>query len=100
MGFVQIVSHWLVWAYFVSEWVIRLDMLAVVPVRRTPAAAKGWLLLIFFQPWIGLLLYALIGRPKIPRWRVEQMKKLAGAGQGLATYISKFVQDNYALKLA
>ena len=34
------------------------------------------------------------------RIHVEQMKKLAVAGQGLATYISKFVQDNYALKLA
>jgi cardiolipin synthase A/B len=40
---------------------------AVVPFRRSPAAAKGWVLLIFFEPWIGLLLYALIGhRPEAP----------------------------------
>jgi cardiolipin synthase len=51
-------------------------MLVVVPFRRTPAAAKGWLLLIFFEPWIGLFLYALIGRPTMPRWRVEQMARL------------------------
>jgi cardiolipin synthase A/B len=79
MGFVQIVPHWLVWAYLLSEWAIRLVMLAVVPFRRTPAAAKGWLLLIFIQPWIGLLLYALIGRPTMPRWRVEQMARLPEA---------------------
>ena len=64
------------WGFFLSEWAIRLVMLVVVPFRRTPGAAKGWLLLIFFEPWIGLLLYALIGRPTMPRSRVEQMARL------------------------
>src|SRR6516164_5381944 len=76
MGLLQIVPHWLVWTFILGEWAIRLVMLAVVPFRRTPAAAKGWLLFIFFLPWIGLLLYALIGRPTMPRWRVEQMARL------------------------
>ncbi len=53
-------------AFFLSEWAIRLVMLVMVPFRRTPAAAKGWLLLIFFEPWVGLLLYLLIGRAKLP----------------------------------
>jgi cardiolipin synthase len=44
------------WLFLFSEWAIRLAMLVVVPFRRTPAAAKGWLLLIFFEPWVGLLL--------------------------------------------
>ncbi len=57
------------WIFFLSEWAIRLAMMVVVPFRRTPAAAKGWLLLIFFEPWVGLLLYLLIGRAKLPRWR-------------------------------
>ena len=38
------------WILFLGEWVIRLTMLVVIPFRRTPAAAKGWLLLIFFEP--------------------------------------------------
>ena len=79
MGFVQIVLHSFAWAFILSEWAIRLVMLAVVPFRRTPAAAKGWLLLIFFEPWIGLLLYALVGRPTMPRSRVEQMARLPHA---------------------
>jgi hypothetical protein len=33
------------------------------------------------------------------RMHVEQMKRLAMAGRGLATYISKFVRDNYARKI-
>jgi cardiolipin synthase len=76
MSFAEIVMHWFGWGLFLSEWAIRLVMLVVVPFRRTPAAAKGWLLLIFFEPWIGLLLYALIGRPTMPRSRVEQMARL------------------------
>jgi cardiolipin synthase len=55
--------------YLISEWVIRLVMLVVVPFRRSPEAAKGWLLLVFFLPWVGLALYLLIGRPTYPRWR-------------------------------
>src|SRR5262245_34118587 len=37
-------STWAV-LYFISEWVIRLGMVVVVPFRRSPAAAKAWLLL-------------------------------------------------------
>ncbi len=71
------------WIFFLSEWAIRLAMLVVVPFRRTPAAAKGWLLLIFFEPWVGLLLYVLIGRAKLPRWQREQLARVPGAMAGV-----------------
>lgn len=67
------------WLFFLFEWAIRLAMLVVVPFRRTPAAAKGWLLLIFFEPVLGLLLYLLIGRAKLPRWQRQQLAKLPQA---------------------
>jgi cardiolipin synthase len=54
-------------------------MLVVIPLRRTPGAAKGWLLLIFFEPLIGLLIYLLIGRAKLPRWRRERLARLPQA---------------------
>jgi cardiolipin synthase len=47
-------------------------MIVVVPFRRSPDAAKGWLLLIFFEPTIGLLVYLLIGRPTLPQWRLQR----------------------------
>jgi cardiolipin synthase A/B len=62
--------------YYASEWAVRLVMLVVVPFRRPPASANAWLLLVFFQPWIGLALYLVIGRPELPRWRTEKLKKL------------------------
>lgn len=64
--------------YFLSEWAIRIVMLAIVPFRRTPDAARGWLVLIFFLPWPGLLLYLLIGRAKYPQWRLERLDALPG----------------------
>src|SRR5947209_16877387 len=63
--------------YLISEWVIPIVMLFFVPSRRTPQAAQAWLLLIFFLPIPGLILYAAIGRPHFPGWRTERFHKLA-----------------------
>ena len=71
------------WFFFLSEWAIRLAMLVVVPFRRTPATAKGWLLLIFFEPWVGLVLYLLIGRAKLTRGQRKQLAKLPQAMAGV-----------------
>ena len=58
--------------FFAAEWAVRLTMIVVVPFRRSPEAAKGWLLLIFFEPTVGLILYGLIGRPTLPSWRMQR----------------------------
>jgi cardiolipin synthase A/B len=63
--------------FFAAEWAVRLMMIVVVPFRRSPEAAKGWLLLIFFEPTIGLILYGLIGRPTLPAWRVQRHVEFA-----------------------
>jgi cardiolipin synthase len=63
-------------AYYVLEWIIRLAMLAVVPFRRSPAATTSWLLLVFFLPLAGLLLFLAIGAPRFPRWRTARFKQL------------------------
>lgn len=66
------------WAflYLASEWAIRVIMVIVVPFRRTPDAAKGWLLLVFFLPWPAVLLYWAIGRAHYPSWRRERFAEL------------------------
>ncbi len=58
--------------FVAAEWAVRLAMIVFVPFRRSPEAAKGWLLLIFFEPTAGLLLYLLIGRPSLPAWRMQR----------------------------
>ncbi len=70
-------NQWTTWSttFFLAEWLIRICMLLWIPTRRSPEAAKGWLLLIFFLPSLGIILYWLIGRPNMPhsrRLRSEQ----------------------------
>jgi cardiolipin synthase A/B len=71
-------SHVNIWGtcYVASEWIIRLVMLIVVPFRRSPDAAKGWLLAIFFMPWPALFLYWFIGRPTMPAWRAARFARI------------------------
>lgn len=61
--------------YVTLEWCIRIVMLVYVPQRRTPAAARTWLLFIFFLPFVGLLLYWWFGRIYLPKKRVELQRR-------------------------
>jgi cardiolipin synthase A/B len=63
-------------AYLISEWLVRIVMLVYVPQRRSPASARAWLLLIFFLPALGLVLYALIGRAYLPPRRLAQQARI------------------------
>ena len=52
-----------------SEWTIRLIMLPVIVLRKEkPATCLAWLAVVFFEPWIGLALYLLIGENRLG-WR-------------------------------
>ncbi|WP_457090816.1 cardiolipin synthase [Microvirga sp. P5_D2] len=57
-------------------------MLVIIPFRRSPEAAKGWLLFVFFLPWPAVALYLLIGRPNYPKWRRVQFEKLPSVLKG------------------
>jgi cardiolipin synthase len=63
-------------AYTTIEWIIRLVMLPVVMRRRKPDAAMAWLLLIFFLPWAGLLVFLVFGTIQFPRSRRKRMVKM------------------------
>ena len=67
-------SHWEL-VYYTSEWIIRLLMLIYVPQRRSAAASRAWLLLIFLLPWPGLVVYALFGRAFLPRRRIGRQER-------------------------
>jgi len=65
--------------YYVCEWLVRIAMLLIVPSRRTPEATRSWLLLIFFLPIPGVLLYLAIGRPRFPAWRAQRFEQAKAA---------------------
>ena len=55
------------------DWVIRIIALIVIPADRKPTAAMAWLLAIFLIPFIGIVLFLVIGNIKLPKkWRVRQ----------------------------
>jgi len=65
--------------YFVFEWAIRLIMIGIVPLRRSPQAALAWLLVILLLPIPGLLLFWSFGRSKMPRWRLDRLDEFRQA---------------------
>ncbi len=59
-----------------SEWAIRLVMLPVVVLRKEkPATCLAWLAIVFFEPWIGLGLYLLLGENRLGRRRLARRQQ-------------------------
>lgn len=52
-------------------------MAVIVPLRRSPQASRSWLLLIFFLPFLGLILFLAIGRASFPVWRISRFRRIA-----------------------
>lgn len=60
-----------------SEWLIRLIMLPVIVLRKEkPATCLAWLAVVFFEPWIGLGLYLLIGENRLGRRQLMRRQEL------------------------
>lgn len=53
--------------YLISEWILRLGMIPLVAHRRRLTSALSWLALIFFLPWLGVLLYLLFAERPLTR---------------------------------
>src|SRR5438876_2606883 len=67
-------------------WILPFVMLFIVPVNRKPSSATAWLLLIFLLPYLGLVIFLLLGSPKLSkRRRAEQLT--------MSELISKLVAD-------
>ena len=64
-----------VW-WLLGEWAIRILALYFVPKNRKPSSAMAWLLLIFFFPELGLIVFLILGNPKLPRVRRNMQKTL------------------------
>ncbi len=54
---------------FLVEAVIKVGFLFYIPQNRKPNAAIAWLLVLFLLPWIGIILFLLIGNPKLSKRR-------------------------------
>ena len=60
----------------ILDFVIRITALFIVPRDRKPTAAMAWLLAIFLIPFVGIILFLLIGNSKLPKKRRERQEEL------------------------
>ncbi|SDG41541.1 cardiolipin synthase [Microbacterium pygmaeum] len=67
---------WWVILVFLTDLVIRVTAIIVVPRNRRPTAAMAWLLAIYFIPFIGVFLFLLIGTPRLPRKRRRKQERI------------------------
>lgn len=58
-------------AFILFEWMLRVVMLVVVPRNRRPSSATAWLMLIMLEPIVGSLVYFTFGTPRMPKYRVR-----------------------------
>lgn len=89
---------------------INIVALIVIPRGRKPTAAMAWLLLIFLLPFVGILLFLLIGSFRLPRKRRDEQERIDGlirdrvGAEGLGTmrqewprWFRRVVQQNETL---
>jgi cardiolipin synthase len=55
---------------------IRVLALIFVPRNRRPQTSLAWLVLIFFQPYIGIIFFLLFGRARLPRNRRRRQREV------------------------
>jgi len=84
------ISGW-TFFFYVTEWAIRLFMLGVVTSKHRPTGAMAWLLIIFFAPWFGLILYLLVAEHRLPRRRIEQHSRFQ---ESVSRIREKYADDN------
>src|SRR4051794_15649035 len=73
-GFGLLASAGSIWT--IIDWTIRIGALFIVPRNRKPTAGTAWLMVIFLFPLGGLLLFLIIGSPKLPKGRREAQEIL------------------------
>lgn len=75
-------------AYVIGEWLIRITALFTVTRNRRPATALAWLAVIFFHPWIGMILYVIMGESSIIRRHSYDYSEKASAVDALLSFDS------------
>jgi cardiolipin synthase A/B len=67
----------LIWTIaFFADLAIKVLALIFIPRHRKPTAAMAWLLAIFLIPFVGIVLYLVIGNIKLPKSRMEEQARI------------------------
>ncbi len=67
----------LIWAVaFLVDLTIKVAALIIIPKHRKPTAAMAWLLAIFLIPFVGIVLFLLIGNVRLPQARMQEQARI------------------------
>ncbi len=69
-------TWWWALVVVIFDTIVRVAAIIVIPRNRRPTAAMAWLLAIFFIPLVGVLLFLLIGNPRLPRSRRRKQDQI------------------------
>lgn len=69
-------TTWIAIAVLAIDLSIRFAAIVIIPRNRRPTSAMAWLLAIFFIPIIGVLLFLVIGNPRLPRSRRKKQEQI------------------------
>ncbi len=56
--------------------IVRILALIFVPKNRRPQTALAWLLAIWFLPYVGIILFLILGRARLPRARRRKQRQI------------------------
>ncbi len=59
-----------------ADFIVRVLAIIYVPRNRRPQTAMAWLLAIFFIPYVGIILFLLLGSSKLPRGRRRKQEEI------------------------
>jgi cardiolipin synthase len=60
----------------VLSYLISIAALFIIPANRKPGEATAWLLLMFLAPFLGLVLFLLLGNPNLSKGRRDQQRMM------------------------
>ena len=72
-----------------ASWIIRIAALCVVPLRHEPSTATVWLLVIFFWPIPGAIIYLLMGSRMLPKKKLERRHTMLAHLKGIRDRITR-----------
>ena len=69
-------AEWIAVALYLLDLSIKVIALGFVPKNRRPSSGMAWLLLILLIPFLGIILFLVLGRTRLERRRTEQQAEV------------------------
>ena len=63
----------------VLRWPLRIVMIPIVIHRHRPSEALAWLAIVFFEPFVGLVIYMVMGRAPTSQRRIKRRRETVRA---------------------